>query len=256
MTTHTARASSDEAHASLSHTADSTALPTAGVQIGPTVAGGSLLLLGSLGAAIEPGRSLNRDVRHTFNARRGGKTAGVASDVIEFLPLAGLIALEPMHMVAQHNMRQRITEGVTALAIAEIVVQPVKRIVRCRRPDGTDDHSFPSGHSAIAFSGAELCRQEYGMPCGIVAYSTAALTGWLRLRADRHWLTDVVAGAGIGILSAQAARLLLPFESRWLGINSSNGSSPYASSASQTRSLALVPFAMTDCAGVSGIIIF
>jgi membrane-associated phospholipid phosphatase len=64
--------------------------------------------------------------------------------------------------------------------------------------------------------GAELARQEYGWGYGIAAYTVAAGTAFLRLYNDRHWLNDVVAGAGIGILSAQAAYWLLPLERKLL----------------------------------------
>ena len=65
--------------------------------------------------------------------------------------------------------------------------------------------------------GAELVRQEYGTWPGVAAYTVATGVAFLRIYNDRHWLNDVIAGAGIGILSAQAAYWLLPLERRLLG---------------------------------------
>lgn len=66
--------------------------------------------------------------------------------------------------------------------------------------------------------GAELVRREYGTGYGIAAYSVAAGIGVLRIWNDRHWLGDVLAGAGIGILSAEIGWWLLPCGRRLFGV--------------------------------------
>ncbi|MBQ1177891.1 MAG: phosphatase PAP2 family protein, partial [Bacteroidaceae bacterium] len=73
---------------------------------------------------------------------------------------------------------------------------------------------FPSGHTATTFMGAELVRIEYGdehpwLAAG--AYTLATAVGVLRVYNDRHWFTDVFAGAGVGILSARIGYWLLPY---------------------------------------------
>ncbi|MDO9261124.1 MAG: phosphatase PAP2 family protein [Flavobacteriaceae bacterium] len=73
---------------------------------------------------------------------------------------------------------------------------------------------FLRGHTAKAFMGAEFLYQEYKEVSpwfGIAGYLVAAGTGTLRIYNDKHWLTDVVAGAGIGILSTKMAYLIKPF---------------------------------------------
>ena len=79
--------------------------------------------------------------------------------------------------------------------------------------DAQHDYSFPSGHTATAFMGAEFLRKEYwdvSPWIGVAGYAVAAGTGFFRMYNNRHWLTDVLTGAGIGILSTQAAYWLYP----------------------------------------------
>lgn len=192
-----------------------------GVEGVPTAAGATLVTFGVWGNAAPWGHSLDNDVRSALGHSHGASGASLISHGTQLLPVAGLMLLEPLGAPARHDWRGRALEGASTLVIAEAVSQTLKHTVRRTRPDGSDTHSFPSGHSAVAFAGAELCRIEYGAGWGAAAYATAAATAWLRIRADRHWLTDVAAGAGIGILSAQGARLLLPLEEKWLRISTS-----------------------------------
>lgn len=91
-----------------------------------------------------------------------------------------------------------------------ILVNGTKYFVDEKRPDSSAQNSFPSGHTATVFMGAELVRSEYGIGYGIGAYLVAGGVAFLRLYNDRHWLNDVVAGAGFGILSARIGYWLLP----------------------------------------------
>ena len=92
-------------------------------------------------------------------------------------------------------------------------VNGLKKITRVQRPDGTSRNSFPSGHTATAFMGAEFLYQEYkdvSVWYGVTGYVVATGTGLFRMYNNRHWLTDVAAGAGIGILSTKIAYWLHP----------------------------------------------
>lgn len=90
----------------------------------------------------------------------------------------------------------------------------LKKALHGERPGGGEFDSFPSGHSIIAFTGAELVRMDYGWGWGSGAYVLATAIGAERLWSDHHWLGDVIAGAGLGILSAHVGEWLLgPFKS-------------------------------------------
>lgn len=79
----------------------------------------------------------------------------------------------------------------------------LKKVTHVQRPDFSDHASFPSGHTAQAFAAAAFLSEEYKdrLPWApYVAYGIAASVGALRMANNRHFISDVLAGAGIGIL--------------------------------------------------------
>ena len=70
------------------------------------------------------------------------------------------------------------------------------------RPDGSDYMSFPSGHTSSAFSGASFIHFRYGFKYSIPLYALASFTGYSRVYAKKHYLEDVIAGAGLAILNS------------------------------------------------------
>lgn len=140
-------------------------------------------------------------------------------DVLQFVPDLFMVLPDSWLPGARYNWKERALLTVTGELITEAIVQPVKRLVKFARPDGSDSHSFPSGHTARAFAGAELLRITYGSWIGLAGYGVATAVGVMRVCSGRHWLTDVIGGAGVGILSARLARLLLPLERRLFGLN-------------------------------------
>jgi membrane-associated phospholipid phosphatase len=91
-----------------------------------------------------------------------------------------------------------------ALLVSGVEAQILKYSVQRERPDGADHYSFPSGHSSSAFSLATVLAGEYGWEAGVPAYLGACAVGYSRLELDKHWLSDVVFGAGLGIASGRA----------------------------------------------------
>ena len=94
------------------------------------------------------------------------------------------------------------TRGLGQFARAYIsamaVVYVLKPTVDRTRPDG-GQHSFPSGHAASAFAGAAFLQRRYGWGLGVPSYALASFVGYSRVEAKRHYTSDVVAGAAIGI---------------------------------------------------------
>jgi membrane-associated phospholipid phosphatase len=142
-------------------------------------------------------------------------------DIGQFVPTLMNFGLAVCGVESRHSWKDRLALTVTSAVICEGVTFSLKHIVHSRRPDGTDNHSFPSGHTARAFRGAEMLRAEYGWAWGAAGYAVAAGVGALRIHHHRHRFGDVAAGAAIGFLSARAAYLLLPLERKLFGWNKS-----------------------------------
>lgn len=119
-----------------------------------------------------------------------------------------LAGLKSKHGIADGTGLLVVSEGIMGLSTA-IVKRTADRI----RPDGSNNYSFPSGHTASAFAAAEFLNQEYrdvSPWIGYAGYTIATATGALRLYNNRHWVSDVVAGAGFGIASTKLAYLVYP----------------------------------------------
>ncbi|MCR5713249.1 MAG: phosphatase PAP2 family protein [Prevotella sp.] len=91
--------------------------------------------------------------------------------------------------------------------IMALLVNTIKHTAKEMRPDGSTANSWPSGHTATAFVGATLLHKEYGLTrspwWSVAGYSVATATGVMRVLNNRHWISDVLSGAGIGILSGE-----------------------------------------------------
>ena len=175
----------------------------------------SLIGAGTLGF-VEPVRSSRYEVRDYLDSWRGAHRTPV-DDYLQYVPLASVYGLSLLGAEAKHNYVDRTLEMATAYVALGVIVNGIKYTVREPRPDASGNNSFPSGHTATTFMGAELVRIEYGeehpwLAAG--AYTMATAVGVLRVYINRHWFTDVFAGAGIGILSARIGYWLLPYTKR------------------------------------------
>ncbi|MEO8532678.1 MAG: phosphatase PAP2 family protein [Flavobacterium sp.] len=149
-------------------------------------------------------------------------------DFSQYAPAASVFALNAFGVKGKNTMRDRSVIFVTSYVIMASTVLSLKSIVHEERPDGSSNNSFPSGHTATAFAGAEFLWQEYkdkSIWYGIAGYAVATGTGLFRIYNNRHWLTDVAAGAGIGILSTKIAYWMNPYITKKLFKSSSEGNS-------------------------------
>ncbi len=89
---------------------------------------------------------------------------------------------------------QLVGSGAASVAAAYALKYSVKK----ERPDGSDNHSFPSNHAGVAFAGATFIRQRYGWKYALPAYLVSGYVAWGRVYARRHDAWDVLAGAALG----------------------------------------------------------
>ena len=177
----------------------------------------TLIGAGTLGF-VEPIKRSRYEVRDYLNEWRGDHRVKV-DDYLQYVPLASIYGLSLLGAEAKHNYVDRTLELATSYIALGVIVNGIKYTVREPRPDGSADNSFPSGHTATTFMGAELVRIEYGDDSpwlAVGAYAIAATVGVLRVYNERHWFTDVFAGAGVGILSARIGHWLLPYTKRMM----------------------------------------
>lgn len=140
-----------------------------------------------------------------------------ADDYLQYAPMIATWALPVVGVKPRYNFRDRLATTATAWVIMGVAVNGIKYTVREQRPDCSTRNSFPSGHTATVFLGAETMRMQYGNTAGAIAYAFASGVGAMRIWNNRHFVNDVLAGAGIGILSVRAAAWLLPVERKLLG---------------------------------------
>ena len=175
------------------------------------VAPALLITTGAVGVSNGWFCDRKNDVRDNFEDWRGDRRLKI-DEYVQYLPVAAHLGLGFVGADARHSFRERIVVAATGCIIMQNIVSVTKHFVNEKRPDSNATNSFPSGHTATAFVGAEMVRKEYGDAWGAGAYVIAGSIGFLRLYNDRHWLNDVLAGAGIGILAANAAYWILPAE--------------------------------------------
>ncbi len=124
----------------------------------------------------------------------------------QYVPGAVMVGMKAFGVKGRSDWGRMITSDAFSMVIMASVVQAMKHTTNVMRPDGSDNHSFPSGHTATAFMTATMLTKEYGHVSpwiGVGAYTFASGTGLMRIANNKHWLSDVLTGAGIGIISTE-----------------------------------------------------
>ena len=131
-------------------------------------------------------------------------------DYLQWSPYAELGAVLAFGVASRND---RINLGLILLKSEALMlgsVYIIKTATQHERPDGSNNLSFPSGHTAQAFLAASIVHTELrdkSQWYGVGAYALATTVGAFRMLNNKHWEADVFAGAGVGILSAHLAYL-------------------------------------------------
>lgn len=132
-------------------------------------------------------------------------------DYLQYAPMAAMFGMKLAGVKGRSNWGEMMTADVFSAALMAGVVNGLKYTVKRDRPNHSKNNSFPSGHTATAFMAATMLYKEYkdlSPWVGIGAYSAATLVAAGRMMNNRHWLSDVLAGAGIGIMSTEVGYIL------------------------------------------------
>lgn len=143
-----------------------------------------------------------------------GHAHRTVEDGIQYSTLAAVPLLKVCGLESRHGWRDMANLTAGSCLVGYSLGTGLKYAFGVERPNGIAFTSFPSGHTLTAFLGAELLRREYGEEYPVVAiagYAVATGVGAMRLYNDYHWCSDVLAGAGLGILSASMMYWLAPY---------------------------------------------
>jgi membrane-associated phospholipid phosphatase len=129
-------------------------------------------------------------------------------DYLQFSPLLVAYGLDAIGVHSKTDIMNRTVILIKGQAMALTTVTLLKSATHTLRPDGSSYNSFPSGHTTQAFAAATFLNEEYKdrypwMP--YASYTVASSVGLLRVANNRHYISDVLVGAGIGYLSMKVA---------------------------------------------------
>lgn len=136
-------------------------------------------------------------------------------DYVQYAPLSSVVLLKACGLRSEHSWRDLacLTGGSCLLGFA--LSTTMKHTLQRGRPGNPDERtSFPSGHTTTAFLGAELLRREYGREYPVVAvagYAVATGVACMRVWNNRHWVSDLLGGAGCALLSVGLTYWLAPY---------------------------------------------
>ena len=128
-------------------------------------------------------------------------------DYTQFFGPAMVVGLKLGGYEGRSDWPRLLANAGMSYALMAVLVNGIKYSAKEMRPDGSTANSWPSGHTATAFVGASLLHKEYGLTrspwWSVAGYGVATATGVMRVLNNRHWISDVMSGAGIGIMSTE-----------------------------------------------------
>ena len=159
---------------------------------------------GGLAAAVHP---VDDNVNEAFlDASSGVKDFFKPGAVLGQFPtlIAGATVV---YIVGRAGDKPRVSHTgmdlIRALLISEVMVETMKYTTRRERPDGSGKNSFPSGHAADTFAFATALERHLNWKFVVPGYLFSSYVAMSRLPANRHWLSDVVFGSTVGIISGR-----------------------------------------------------
>lgn len=143
-------------------------------------------------------QKLQLTVQKPFN----GYTTNL-DDYIQFAPIGIMYSADLFKIKAEHSIWNQSKYLFISNALTGLIVLGLKHATHIERPDGSSFTSYPSGHTAQAFVTSQVLYNEFKNTNKLLAYSGylfSISTGTLRVVNNRHWVPDVLLGAGMGIL--------------------------------------------------------
>lgn len=158
----------------------------------------SLITLGVLLSDSGFEKSLNTTTRNLV----GNDFHTKVDDYTRYAPIATLYIADIAGVEAKNHWFDQTKNLALSMILTDVVTKALKSSVYKVRPNQFNADSFPSGHTSLAFASGSVTYEEFKDTSPFLAYSGygfATLTGGLRLANNKHWVSDVMVGAGIGI---------------------------------------------------------
>lgn len=145
---------------------------------------------------------------------------GDVDDYLRFAPTVGMVAFNLVGIKGKNNPGNQAALLFKSALLNSAIVYTLKSWTNVIRPTG-EDYSMPSGHTSLAFATAHVFHREYGEKSiwySIGAYASATAVGVMRVSKGGHWASDVLVGAGIGVLSTELVYLTHQYKWDWAHI--------------------------------------
>lgn len=158
-------------------------------------------------------QAFRQDYRNSHvNTRLVTDFKSSVDDYLQYFSPALTLGLKIGGVEGRSDWLRMMTSAAMSYGIMAGLVNGIKYTASEMRPDGSTRNSWPSGHTATAFVGATILHKEYGLTrspwYSVAGYGVATATGVMRVLNNRHWVSDVLSGAGIGIMSGELAYAL------------------------------------------------
>ena len=165
---------------------------------------------------------MNSNLQNDFRKVLGYDFHDKIDDFLQYEAVLQIYCGRYLGLKPKHNALRQTINIVVSNAIMGGIVKSMKHSFKAGRPDASDEYSFPSGHTATAFTNASILFYEYkdaNIWYASSGYLFAAATGFLRIANNRHFTSDVLAGAGIGTAVGLVVSYWSPFKSLTFGKN-------------------------------------
>ncbi|HET8858520.1 phosphatase PAP2 family protein [Marivirga sp.] len=156
-----------------------------------------------------------KDLRDDIRAKVGNDFQFRIDDYFQFAPIVEMYFADALNIKAKNHWFDQTKYLLISNLITSVITKGLKRATLKTRPDFSSNLSFPSGHTSFSFTNASVLMHEFKDSAPVLAYSGfffSTTTGAFRMINNRHWISDVLVGAGIGILVTELVYYLEPLK--------------------------------------------
>lgn len=166
------------------------------------------------GGIVINGSAFEKEVQAGLMSWVGEDFHSDIDDYFQYVPIAQLYLADVLGVKSKNHWFDHTKYLLISNLFTASITQGLKKLTLKERPNGAP-YAFPSGHSTFAFTNATVLFNEFCQTAPLLAgsgYAFAATTGFFRMLNNRHWLSDVMVGAGIGILVTELVYYFEPFK--------------------------------------------